>query len=304
MEGFVREYLAYLSVERGSSPKTIEAYGRDLHDYVAFLEEQETTSPEAVSRDDIVGYASHLVGQSYAASSVERHISVVKGFHRFLFREGHTSKNPADTIRLPKVPTILPHVVSIEQMEALLAQPFEEEAAGLRNRAILEILYGCGLRVSELVELDLADLFLEEGFMRVVGKGNKERIVPVSGHALKALRIYLDEMRPVLVRPASKAVSAVFLNARGGRLSRQSVHTLVARAGLYIGITDLHPHTLRHSFATHMLEGGADLRVIQEILGHSDISTTQVYTHVDRSHIRAEYLAAHPRGKLHQSSVL
>ena len=300
MESFVREYLAYLSVERGSSPKTIEAYRRDLHDYTGFLNQTAVACAEAVSRDDIVAYASHLVGRGYKTSSVERHISVVKGFHRFLYREGHSAKNPADTVKLPKVPEMLPDVVSISQMEALLAQPFEEGAFGVRNRAILEVLYGCGLRVSELVGLELTELFADEGFMRVVGKGSKERIVPISGFAAEALKRYLEEGRPALMKPGAKASPAVFLNSRGGRLSRQSVHALVARAGMFIGIANLHPHTLRHSFATHMLEGGADLRVIQEILGHSDISTTQVYTHVDRSHIRAEYLAAHPRGKLRQ----
>lgn len=291
---FIREYLAYLSVERGSSPLTIDAYRRDLSDYDSFLEGKSTRSIEDISRDVIISYEADLMARSYAASSVERHISVLKGFHKFLIREGHSKKNPTESISLPKVPKTLPDVVSIEQMEYLLSQPFNEDARGLRDRAILEVLYGCGLRVSELVSLDVGDIVFAEDFMRVIGKGNKERVVPIAGVAREILVSYLEQGRLVLM-PSSRANSAVFLNARGGRLTRQSVHSIVARAGLYIKIADLHPHTLRHSFATHMLEGGADLRVIQEILGHSDISTTQIYTHVNRSHIRAEYLRAHPR---------
>ena len=180
----------------------------------------------------------------------------------------------------------------------MLSQPFGDDAAGLRNRAILEVLYGCGLRVSELTGLDSGGLLLDEGFLRVVGKGSKERVAPIAGAAADALRNYLERGRPELAKPYAKPTSAVFLNARGGRLTRQSVHAIVARAGLSIGVENLHPHTLRHSFATHLLSGGADLRVIQEMLGHSDISTTQIYTHVDRAHIHDEYISAHPRARL------
>ena len=297
MDGLVQEYLAYLSIERGSSPKTIEAYGRDLRDYRGFLKKKGVSDIASVSRDDIIGYESDLIERGYAPASVERRISVLKGFHRFLVREGHTTKNPTDSVRLPKVPSTLPDVLSIAHMDTLLSQPFDKGSRGVRDQAILEILYGCGLRVSELIGLDLGDLFLDEGFMRVVGKGSKERVVPISGVAQGCLGQYLEDARPHLAKPYAKPTSAVFLNARGGRLTRQSVHGMVARAGRCIGVANLHPHTLRHSFATHMLEGGADLRVIQEILGHSDISTTQIYTHVDRSHIRAEYLNAHPRAR-------
>ena len=167
---------------------------------------------------------------------------------------------------------------------------------GLRDRAILEVLYGCGLRVSELVGMDRGDVFFDEGFVRVRGKGSKERIAPLGGMAAQTLARYLDEARPVLAR-RSPGDAAMFLNARGSRISRQSVHAIVARWGRAAGIKGLHPHTLRHSFATHMLEGGADLRTIQEILGHSDIATTQIYTHVSRIHMREEYLACHPRAK-------
>ena len=297
IETLIREYLAYLSIERGSSPLTISAYRHDLHDYAVFLEQKSIHKVEDISRDVVVSYEADLMTRSYAASSVERHISVLKGFHKFLLREARSKNNPCESLKLPKVPKTLPDVISIDQMNTLLSQPFENNARGKRDRTILEVLYGCGLRVSELVSLDLGDLSLDEGYMRVFGKGSKERIAPIAGIARDLLENYLQQARPEL-RSSTRPESGVFLNARGGRLSRQSVHSIVVHAGRFIKIENLHPHTLRHSFATHMLEGGADLRVIQEILGHSDISTTQIYTHVNRSHVRAEYLSAHPRASV------
>ena len=297
MDELYREYLAYLRVERGSSPLTVSAYAADLKDYAQFLEKRGVESLDDVDREVIVAYESDLFGRGYAASTVDRHVSVLKGFHRFLVREGYARRNPDDTIQLPKAPDRLPDVLSVAQVDAMLSRPLDEGPLALRNRAILEVLYGCGLRVSECTGLDLGDAILEEGYLHILGKGNKERIAPISGAALRALRDYLERGRPELVRSYAKSTSAVFLNARGGRLTRQSVHSLVAEAGRFIGVANLHPHTLRHSFATHMLAGGADLRVIQEILGHSDISTTQIYTHVNRTHIREEYLSAHPRAK-------
>ena len=178
-----------------------------------------------------------------------------------------------------------------------MEQPFAPTAAGMRDHAILEVLYGCGLRVSELVGLDRREALLEEELLLVLGKGSKERVVPISGAAMHALVAYLDAGRPQLVR-AARPKDAVFLNVRGGRLSRQSVHTLCEKYGRLVGIKGLHPHTLRHSYATHLVEGGADLRVVQELLGHASIATTQIYSHVDRTHVRFEYLTAHPRAKL------
>ena len=296
------EYLSYLRVERGSSPLTIEAYAADLADYLAFLEECGISECNRVERDTIVGYESDLTERGYAVSSIDRHISVLKGFHRFCLAEGYAKDNPASTVRLPAAPDKLPDVLSIEQVSRLLDLVDGTEPAQLRDRAILEVLYGCGLRVSECAGLDLSDCVFSEGFLRVVGKGNKERISPISGCALEAMRTYLEDGRPAFSKPHANPSAAVFLNARGGRLSRQSIHKIVAKAGVAIGVENLHPHTLRHSFATHMLAGGADLRVIQEILGHSDISTTQIYTHVNRAHIQEEYLLAHPRAHLPHSA--
>lgn len=294
----IDEFLAHLRVEKGASPRTVEAYSGDLADYAAFLDEAGVRDVDRVDRDAVVGYESDLVERGYAVSSIDRHISALKSFHKFCVREGFAEGNPTSTVRLPRPPDKLPDVLSIEQVDEMLSKVNGEGACGLRDRALLEVLYGCGLRVSECVGLNLLDCAFDEGYLRVTGKGDKERIAPISGAAERALATYLNEGRPELVKPYADPTPAVFLNARGGRLTRQSIHKVVARAGLLIGVENLHPHTLRHSFATHLLAGGADLRVIQEILGHSDISTTQIYTHVSRSHIQEEYLSAHPRARM------
>jgi len=247
----------------------------------------------------VTAHLAALRARGLAPATVERKAAAIKSFHRFLVREGITENHPTSRLQLPKVPERLPDALSIDQAEALLSQPFPDGPVGLRDRAILEVLYGCGLRASELVGLDTADVDLEAGLVRVLGKGSKERLVPVGGMALLALEAYMRAGRPYLrsQRSASASGPAVFLNTRSGRLTRQSIHRLVHRYGAKVGL-DLHPHTLRHSYATHMLEGGADLRALQEMLGHSDISTTQVYTHVDRRHVREEYLSTHPRARV------
>ena len=293
----IDEYLAHLRIEKGASPLTVEAYAADLADYVSFLEEAGVLAVERIDRDTIVAYEADLVERGYAVTSIDRHISVLKGFHKFCLRENFASGNPASTVQLPKPPDKLPDVLTIEQVNELLDQMDDSDALALRDRALLEVLYGCGLRVSECVGLNLLDCAFGEGYLRVTGKGDKERISPISGTALSALVAYLESGRPELVKPYAPTTSAVFLNARGGRLTRQSIHKVVAKAGLAIGVKNLHPHTLRHSYATHLLAGGADLRVIQEILGHADISTTQIYTHVNRTHIQEQYLSAHPRAR-------
>ena len=300
MNSLVAEYLGHLAVERGASQHTIDAYGRDLGDYVAYLDARGVGQIVDVTRDDVTGYVADLRTRGLAPSTVERHVSAVKGLHKFLVREGVTENHPTARLPLPKVPERLPEVVSIDQVDALLSQPFPDGPAGLRDRAILETLYGTGMRVSELTGLDVTDLDLKRGFIRVFGKGGKERLVPIAGMATHALEAYLRDGRRYL-RPKSSLrgvdSSAVFVNARGGRLSRQAVFAMVRKYGRRVGL-ELHPHTLRHSFATHLLEGGADLSALQEMLGHADISTTQIYTHVDRRHVREEYLTTHPRARL------
>jgi len=300
MRRLADEFIAHLAVERGASPHTVDAYRRDIDEYLTVLEARDVEGADAVTREDVTAFVSSMRARGLAPGSVERKLSAVKSFHKFLVREGHTENHPTARIPLPKVPERLPDVISIDDADRLLSQPFAPGPAGLRDRAILEVLYGCGLRVSELTGLGIADIDMTDGFMRVFGKGGKERDVPVGGAAARALSDYLTHGRPYLKakgRTRAQDPGAAFVNTYGGRLTRQSVFGIVRRYGGIVGLS-IHPHTLRHSYATHMLEGGADLRVLQEILGHADISTTQVYTHVDRHHLREEYLSTHPRARL------
>jgi integrase/recombinase XerD len=300
MEDLREQFLSYLSIERGASPHTVSAYRRDIAGYLAFLGERGVRTLDDATRGDLTAWLVALRAAGLAPATVNRRVSAVKSFHRFLTREGLTAEHPASALPLPKTPERLPDVVSAAAVERLLSQPFAEAPAGLRDRAMLETLYGCGLRVSELTGLDVRDVDLAEGFVRVLGKGGKERVTPVAGAASRALAEYLGHGRPYLRTRSGRPrqdPSAVFLSARGARLSRQAVFGIVRRYGGIVGL-DLHPHTLRHSFATHMLERGADLRALQEMLGHADITTTQIYTHVDRRHVREEYLSTHPRARL------
>lgn len=295
----IDEYLYYLRIERGCSQSTVHEYTRDLRAYKEYLAEHGVQDIDGIEPTLVAGFERALSKHGYAPATVKRKASAVCSLHRFLIREDHTKRSPTDALRLPKVPMRLPDVISISSIGEMLDAYHEETPKGLRDRAILEVLYGCGLRVSEACGLDVGRVHLEEGFLVVFGKGAKERIVPISGMAARCLGAYLERARgPISLKarvPHPADVQAVFLNMRGGRLTRQGLFNIVREAGAVIGRKDLHPHTLRHSFATHMLEGGADLRVIQEILGHADISTTQIYTHVDRQHLIEEYTAAHPR---------
>ncbi|NTW29115.1 MAG: site-specific tyrosine recombinase XerD [Coriobacteriia bacterium] len=299
MNTHVAEYLGYLSVERGASRHTLSAYKHDLGEYCVFLESRGISDASVITRDDVTAFVAALRARGLAPSSIERKVAALKGFHKFLVRDGVTENHPTARLPLPKVPDQLPCVVSIEEIDRLLAQPFPDTPIGLRDRAILELLYGCGLRVSELTGLGLTDMDLAEGAIRVFGKGQKERLVPIGGMAAHAMQGYLTHGRPHLHSKRSIGgadPSAVFVNSKGGRITRQAIYALVRKYGRRVELT-LHPHTLRHSFATHLLEGGADLRAVQEMLGHADISTTQVYTHVDGRHIREEYLTTHPRAR-------
>lgn len=289
----IEHYINYLTIEKGASSHTLDAYRRDLMRYADDMQNSDMTN---ITHADIEKHLTTLYELGLSASSVERALSCIKSFHRFCVSEQITLENPAQNIPLPKKPQRLPEVLSHEQISALLDQNFEQTPQGIRARAILEVLYGCGLRVSELCDLDMQDISFAEEVMRVFGKEAKERIVPLMGTAASALKTYIDCARPQLVKQ-TQPTQAVFLNRRGGRLTRQSVYTTTETYGRIAQIKNLHPHTLRHSFATHLLEGGADLRIVQELLGHSDISTTQLYTHVDRSHIRSSYMLSHPRAK-------
>ncbi len=297
----LKEYLTYLAFEKGSSKLTLEAYGRDLERYLIWMSKSGANDLDEIERDQVSEYLVQMQTLELAPATIKRQVASIKSFHKFCVRDGSSTKDPTAAMRLPKIPDLLPDTLSIQQVCTLLDQSFPDTPAGVRDSAMLEVLYGCGLRVSELVGLDRQAVLLDEELLRVTGKGDKQRVVPISGTALKALSAYLSGARSDLhpkrsVKPIDGI--AVFLNTRGKRITRQGVFKIVDKYGRLVGIDDLHPHTLRHSFATHLLEGGADLRAIQEMLGHSDISTTQIYTHVDRSHIREEYLSTHPRAGL------
>lgn len=297
---FVREYLAFLSVEKGASPRTLAAYTRNVEEYVLWLDAQNLRDLDAVTRDDVLAYVAHLRDRGLAASTIDQKVATVKGFHRFLSVEGLCAHHPAQHLPRLKRPQHLPDVLTIAQIEQLLA-PYREasDPVALRDDAILELLYGCGMRVSELCRLERGDLDYEEGIVRITGKGNKERIAPLGRYAADAVQRYLASARPQLHTKAALTpiTNVVFLSTRGRPLSREVVFRIVRDAGRAIGIEGLHPHTLRHSYATHMLEGGADLRSLQQLLGHSDLSTTQIYTHVDRRYLQEEYLSKHPRAR-------
>jgi integrase/recombinase XerD len=300
--GEISRLLDFLTVERGLSKNTLEAYRRDLGRYADYLRSVGVTDAVNAQEGTIAGFVGHLSdaefaeGKRYQASSVARALAAVRTFHTFLLREGDTDINPAQGVERPKVPRNLPRPLAVAEVESMLAVPPEGDVVGLRDRAILETLYGAGLRISELVGLDVDDVDLDEGSVRVFGKGSKERIVPLGRFAVDALQSYLTRARPALARTASGG--AAFLNQRGGRLTRQGaakiLRSTARRAGLSKRVT---PHTLRHSFATHLLEGGADVRVVQELLGHATLTTTQIYTLVTGDRLREEYFSAHPRAR-------
>ncbi len=303
LAGQISRLLDFLTVERGVSKNTLEAYRRDLLRYASYLRTRGVSDAILADESVIAGFIGHLSatefaeGRRYRPSSVARALAAVRTFHGFLLREGDTDVNPAQGVTRPKVPRNLPRPLAVADVEAMLAAPGEGDVVGLRDRAILETLYGAGLRISELVGLDVDDVDLEEGSVRVFGKGSKERLVPLGGFATRAIEAYLTRARPALARAGSGA--AMFLNRRGGRLTRQGaakiLGTAVRRAGVTKRVT---PHTLRHSFATHLLEGGADVRVVQELLGHATLTTTQIYTLVTGDRLREEYFSAHPRARL------
>ena len=296
-------YLDHLAVERGLSEHTLSAYRRDLRRYVAFLTRRDMLEPGEVEEATVRSFVASLSASThgpndapYRATSVARTLSAVRSFHRFLLREGVTDRDPAVGVPQPRLPRSLPRPLPVEDVRRLLEAPDEGSPAGLRDRAILELLYGSGLRISELTGLDVDDLDLEEGSVRVLGKGGKEREVPLGSFGRDAVGAYLTRGRPALASVATRG--AVFLNARGGRLSRQSCARLLSRyvrlAGIERRVT---LHTLRHSFDTHLLEGGADVRVVQELLGHASVATTQIYTLVTARHLREVYEESHPRAR-------
>ena len=288
------EYLAFLQIEKGLSPNSVNAYGSDLRQFGAFLKKN-ALAWSAVTVENIEAYLSVLENQKLSARAKARKVASLRSFYNYLQGEGKIDHNPCAYLPSPKLPQKLPDILTEAEILALLAAPTLDKLTGYRDRAMFEVLYGSGLRVSELVDLDVGDID-QMGFVRCLGKGGKERIVPLGTYALQAAMKYIEFARPKLQR--SHRQTALFLNTRGGRLTRQGFWKILRHWAKQAGIKkDISPHMLRHSFATHLLRGGADLRSVQEMLGHADLTTTQIYTHLDMGSLRDVYKRTHPRAR-------
>ena len=293
IEPLVEDFLQHLAVERGLSKNTVLAYGRDLVKFARFLKLKGRT-PRQVRQGEVDGFARRLAEEGLQARSIRRALNAVRTFYRFLQREQVVAEDPTAAVRAPRTTRSLPRFLTLEEVDRLLAAPDASTPLGCRDAAMLEVLYATGLRVSELVSLRARDLNLEGGFLRCVGKGSKERLVPMGRKAAARVREYLGRGRPELLGSGNHA--ALFVNSRGGALTRQGFWKILRNHGRRLGLRGrLSPHVLRHSFATHLLERGADLRSVQMMLGHADISTTQIYTHVNRERLRRIYRDFHPR---------
>ena len=291
-----RNYLSYLRLERGLSENSLDAYGHDLDKLTAYLDSQNKTFHSARTTD-IQKFIKALAELGLERSSIARIISALRGFYRYLLVERILDFDPTESLELKSPIRQPPEILTLAEIESILARPNTETKKGVRDRAILEFLYATGSRVSELTKLTVSQLYLKDGLVRLFGKGSKERIVPIGKAAIRALDLYLGTVRPLLLR-SGKMTDAIFLNQdRGSALSRMAIWNIIQEythlAKIQKRIT---PHTFRHSFATHLLEGGADLRVVQELLGHADISTTEIYTHIDRSYLLEVHKRFHPRG--------
>lgn len=307
LERLVRVFLDHLSVERGASVHTVAGYRRDLGRYLAFLDARGITEPGGITESEVSGFLRYLQepddgSPALAASSASRGLAAVRSLHSFALVDGWVSENVAAGVRPPKQNRRLPKALDIASVQALLDTPDLTTPAGLRDAALLELLYGTGARISELTSLDVDDLTgvlaHPDAGLRLFGKGRKERIVPVGSYARAAVEAWLVRGRPGFAQAAVRPSPALLLNSRGQRLSRQSAGLIVSRAGHQAGLSvEVSPHTLRHSFATHLLDGGADVRVVQELLGHASVTTTQIYTLVTVDHLREVFFAAHPRAR-------
>jgi integrase/recombinase XerC len=286
---YIDQFINFLKGEQGVSPHTLRAYTKDLNEFSAFLDEE----PEDIDYLDIRGYIASLHHRDLKKSSISRKLATIRSYFRYLHREGYVKKNPAKLVSSPRVPKNLPRFLDIDETFSLMDTPKGETFKPTRDKAMLELLYSSGLRVSELTSLDVVDLDIKEALVRVKGKGRKERIVPIGSKAMEAIQNYLPERISL-----KKKSPALFLNNRGGRLTQRSVSRILVDYSRMINLKgDVSPHTLRHTFATHLLHEGADLRSIQELLGHSSLSTTQKYTHVDIRHLTEVYDKAHPMAK-------
>jgi integrase/recombinase XerD len=296
-EQLVLDFLGYLELERGLARNTLQAYRSDLLQFGGFLAERGIGAEEARTKhvsEFLTALATGDERPPLSTSTIQRKAACLRSFYRHLRREGVRESDPTAALSAPRRGRPLPHVLGRAEVQHLLAQPKGSDPIALRDRALLELMYACGLRASEAVDLDLSQIDLEEGLLRPRGKGSKERIVPVGRAALAAVRVYLRSGRPELV--GAREQSRLFVNFRGGPLTRQGIYTIVQRHAASAGLDGrMSPHTLRHTFATHLLAGGCDLRSLQEMLGHADVATTQVYTHLSNQHLKKVYFDAHPR---------
>jgi len=295
---FVADFCSYLRLERSLSSNTISAYSSDIEKFIDFLEREDggaNSGLEYVTPEIISKYLSHNLELGLSKRSQAREISSLKAFYKYLEMESLVTKNPTELTDAPKMKPYLPVVLSVTEVEDIINSVDLSVEEGHRNKAIFEVLYSCGLRVTELVTLKISNLFMAESFIRVMGKGSKQRLVPIGEPAIDALNIYFEKRKQIKIKKGCEDI--VFLNRRGGKLSREMIFILVRKYAAVAGITkEISPHTFRHSFATHLVENGADLRVVQEMLGHESILTTEIYTHVNSEKWREGILKAHPRG--------
>ncbi len=297
MKKLLDQFLNHLSIEAGLSSNTIESYKRDLERYITFLQETKIDSVDKITEEHITNFIVQLSRKGLAANSIARKLSSIRRFHKFLVTEGYCDSNPAGALESPRLWRKLPTVLDVKEMEKLLDKPTEDDPLSLRDRAILEFLYATGVRISELIHIKRKDLLSEVELVRVIGKGQKERIIPIGKKALQSVEKYLQEARPQLAKQTSE--DFLFLNRRGRYFSRMGLWKILRKYVIQAGIKKkVSPHTIRHSFATHLLKAGADLRAVQEMLGHADISTTQIYTHLDREYLKQEHRDYHPRSKM------
>jgi integrase/recombinase XerD len=296
MEDQLKDFMHFLIVEKGLAKNTIVSYERDLKSYLHYLKNVESIlSLNDVQRIHIVHFLGFLKEHGKSSKTLARHIASVRAFHQFLLRDKATDQDPSVLIETPRLEKSLPKVLSLQEVEVLLETPKQKDHYGIRDKAMLELLYATGIRVSELISLDIENVHLTMGFVRCIGKGNKERIIPIGRTASDSIKLYLDTGRPQFVSKKHRE-QALFLNHQGKRLTRQGFWKILKKLTKEAGIEkELTPHTLRHSFATHLLENGADLRAVQEMLGHADISTTQIYTHVTKTRLKDVYSKFHPR---------
>lgn len=298
MDTYIEEYLHFLKIERGLSSNTIVSYQRDLKQYAKYLDENSISDITEIDRFVIMDFLTFLKGENKSSTTIIRMVSSLRRFHQFLRQERYTDSDPMQYIDTPKKKQLLPKTLSIEEVEKIIEAPDTTTVLGIRDRAILEVMYATGLRVSELISLKMSDLHLSIGLLKTLGKGDKERIVPLGDQAIYWISEYLEKSRPELaVKNKSEAMNEfLFLNYQGKAFSRQGIWKNLKIYVSEVGIQkDVTPHTLRHSFATHLLENGADLRIVQELLGHSDISTTQIYTHISKQRLADVYKEHFPR---------